>query len=113
MKKILLFVSIAILFSSCNSSKNLTSATKKFLDKHNFEAIVKPNVTTGTTYFKASIDSLYDVSKIKPIAKQADILFKVADGKVVVEGEAVGVLDADKILELYKSVISAITFWKK
>lgn len=113
MKNVLLFIVLTIALSSCNTSKTLTTATKNFLNKHHFEATVKPNPVTGTTRFKASIDSLYDVSKIKGIARQADITFKIADAKVIVEGEAVGILDADKIAELYKSVISSISFWKK
>lgn len=115
MKKIIKFLTIAIALSGCNSTKLFTDSTKKFLVDHNVQASVTPNPATGTTKFYASIDSLYpnSVEKIKAIAPQADVIYKISEGKIILQGEAKGVLDADKIAELYVAVIKAISFWKK
>jgi hypothetical protein len=99
--------------ASCNTSKQFATSTNKFLKAHNFEASVTPDYATNTTDFRASIDTLYPTNALKKIAPQADIIYKVSDGKLIVEGKANGILDADKILELYKSLISAISFWKE
>jgi uncharacterized protein YceK len=114
-KMFAIFLTIAVALSACNSTKVLTDSTKKFLVDHNVQASVTPNPTTGTTKFHASIDSLYpnSVEKIKAIAPQADIIYKVSEGKIILQGEAKGVLGADKIAELYVAVIKAISFWKK
>lgn len=113
MKKVFIICAITTLLSSCISTKQFTKTTEKFLKDHHFEANVKPNHIKGTTKFHASIDSLYNTDKLKAIAPQADIIYKISDGKVIVEGEAKGVLDADKIAELYKNLIKTIQFWKR
>lgn len=115
MKKIITLLTIAILLSvtGCNSTKMFTDSANKFMKDHNVQATVTPNAVNGTTAFYASIDSLYPTEKLKSIAPQADIIYKVSDGKIILQGEAKGVLDADKIAELYAAVIKAISFWKK
>lgn len=111
MKTVIVFLFIAVAFSSCTTQK-LINATKTFMIKHNVEASVKPNQFTNTTHFKASIDSLYNTTELKKIAPRADVTFKVSDAKVIIEGDAVGSLDSDKIVELFKALYEQIKFWK-
>jgi hypothetical protein len=109
MKKVLLAISvIAVLFtaSSCNSTKSLTS----FLTKHNFKETHTINPATGQAKIHASIDSLYDYSKVVELCDTADVTFHISKGSIVVDADCTGA--GETLVAIFKKIISKINFIK-
>lgn len=108
MKNLFLFIAtVTILFTvqSCNLYKKMP----QYLADHNFQKSMTIDHTTGANNFTASIDSLYDYSKVAEVCDTLDITFKISRGSVSVKGDCSNVGD-DVILILQKA-ISKIKFW--
>ena len=111
MKKVLLAISvIAVLFtaSSCNSTS--TKSLSKFLTKHNFKETHTINPATGQAKFHASIDSLYDYSKVVELCDTADVTFHISRGSIVVDADCTGA--GETLVDIFKKIISKINFIK-
>lgn len=104
MKKVLLFIAIAASLVSCNSTKSVT----KFLTDHHFKETHSINPQTGANKIHASIDSLYDYSKVAALCDTATITFHVSRGSVVADADCSGV--GGTLVEVFKKVIANIHF---
>ena len=111
MKKLFLAISVAtILFtaSSCNSTS--TKSLSKFLTKHNFKESHVIDPSTGKAKIRASIDSLYDYSKVQALCDTADVTFHISRGSIVVEADCTGA--GESLVDIFKNILSKIQFNK-
>ena len=108
MKKVLGVFAIAVLLtaSSCNSTKNLTT----FLTNHNFQESHILNPATGQVNLHASIDSLYDYSKVVALCDTADITFHISKGSIIVDADCTGA--GETLVDIFKNILSKIKFTK-
>lgn len=109
MKKIL-FALALFTIASCNSTKQLTSKLNDFLVKHNYTKTAVYNPITKSTTVTVSIENLYDTGKLKDICSQADVTFKIVQGKVILTANCPGA--EQKIEEIVKQLTNAIVFKK-
>lgn len=108
MKKLLGFLTVILLFtaSSCNVYKQIPA----YLDKHDFQEQHSVNPQTGANQFYASIDSLYDYSKVTEVCDTADVTFHISQGKVEVYANCTS--GGTRLVEILKTLLSKIDFWK-
>lgn len=110
MKKVLLIASLFVFITSCNTTKSSTQSFTKFLSQHHFQETHVLDPATGTTKIYASIDSLYDYSKVKELCDTADIKFQISRGKIEVVADCSGA--GGSLVDIFKSLISKIKFTK-
>lgn len=110
MKKLFLFLTIAVLLSSCNTTKTVTDSVKKFAEQHNFKETHSVNQLTGANHFEASIDSLYKTDAIKALCDTVNITFKVVDARVEVKTDCPGA--GATLIEQLRKAFAAIEFFK-
>lgn len=102
MKQLFIFLAIALVMSSCNTQKALT----KYLADHNFQQSVRTNPVTHQTVIIASIDSLYNYSKVQEICSQSDVTFHISKGSITVYAECQAAVD--KVSDLLKKLLAAV-----
>lgn len=110
MKKVFfLFSSIAIMItvSSCSSTSKSFS---NFLTTHNFQESHVLDISTGKTRLYASIDSLYDYSKVAELCDTADITFHISRGKIEISADCTGA--GESLIPIVKNLFSRIKFKK-
>ena len=105
MKKLFLISILFTFLASCSTTKS-TVAFTKFLTDHHFQETHVLDPTTGTTKITASIDSLYDYSKVAEICDTADITFQVSRGKIKVQADCSGA--GSTLVDIFKNLISKI-----
>ena len=110
MKKILTIISLAVIFASCNSTKQLTTKLNDFLVKHNYTKTAVYNPITKSTTVTVSIENLYDTKQLKDICEQADVTFKIVQGKVIITANCAGA--EKKIEDILQQLTSQIIFKK-
>lgn len=110
MKKVFFFlVLVATALSSCKSTSNLASF-QSFLDKHNFHETHYVNPNTGATTFTASIDSLYDYSKVAEVCDTAVICVNISRARVEIQADCSN--GGKTVLETLYSLWRKINFFK-
>lgn len=113
MKKVFQILTVVALtlftLASCNSTKLVNNSVQNFLDKHHFQETHTLNPATGETRFTASIDSLYDYSKVQAICAQADICMRISQGRIEIEANCDE--GGEKLSELIKKLFAQIKFW--
>lgn len=109
MKKILFFLLVSVALSSCKTSSTLASF-QGFLDKHNFQETHYVNPTTGQTTFTASIDSLYDYSKVAEVCDTAVICVNISRARVNIQADCSN--GGKTVLETLYSLWKKINFFK-
>lgn len=105
MKKLFLFAVIAaIVLSSCKVYDKIPT----YLNNHNFQQSVKID-SAGGNKFEASIDSLYDYSKVAEVCDTLDITFRISRASIAVKGDCTNV--GEDIYAILKKAIGQIKFW--
>jgi len=110
-KTIYLLLAVAMLSMASCKSTNFTSATKKIIKKYEPQASVTP--LDSTTLFEASIQNLYPTADVKKVAPKAQLIWDISEAWLKIKGEAMGRLEKDQLINLYKSMIKQIDIWKK
>jgi flagellar basal body L-ring protein FlgH len=110
MKHLFLFLALAITLASCNSAKNLTNSVQNFADKHNFQETHSFNVETGKSKISASIDTLYDYSKVAAMCDTLDITLHISRASINAEATCDGA--GEKLVAILKKAFAAIEFLK-
>lgn len=104
MKKLLLFAAIAATLSSCKVYDKIPT----YLNDHNFQQSVKID-SAGGNKFEASIDSLYDYSKVAEVCDTLDITFRISRASIAIKGDCTNV--GEDIYAILKKAIGQIKFW--
>ena len=105
MKKLLLFAAIAAtVLSSCKVYDKIPT----YLNNHNFQQSVKID-SAGSNKFEASIDSLYDYSKVAEVCDTLDITFRISRASIAIKGDCTNV--GEDIYAILKKAIGQIKFW--
>jgi len=110
MKKVffaLMAFAVLLTVSSCGTSSKSVS---NYLTSHNFKEEHSYDQFADKTKFHASIDSLYDYTKVQQFCDTADVTFHIARGGITVDATCDGAVD--KLKDLVKKVYSLIDFWK-
>lgn len=111
MKKIAGFLLVALMltFSSCRTTSSMNNF-QKFLDNHHFQETHVIDPTTGKTTFTATIDSLYDYSKVIKVCDTAEVCVNISRGSVSVKADCSS--GGKTIMETLYSLWQKITFFK-
>jgi len=109
MKNLLLFAAVLALLtvSSCTSTRN---TLVDYLTQHNFQQTHQLNPVTGTTKFKASIDSLYDYTKVAQVCDTANITLVIARGRVEIEADCTNA--GEDLVAILKKLLAKIELLK-
>lgn len=89
-------------------SCNLQKQVPQYLAKHNFVETHTLNPVTGETKFHASIETLYDTSKVAEMCSTADVCLHISQGSVVVDADCRGM--GEKVYDVIKKLVSKIQF---
>lgn len=104
MKKLFAIALIALTVSSCKVYDKMP----KYLADHNFKQSVKVD-SVGGNKFEASIDSLYDYSKVAEVCDTLDITFRISRASVAIKGDCTNV--GEDVYAILKKAIGQIKFW--
>ncbi len=108
MKKFLFAFIVLFTVASCNTTKQFTTSFNDFLKKHNYQEQAVYDQATKSTTFTASIEHLYDTTKLQEICSQADVTFKIVGAKVTITANCPGA--EQKVQEIIKQLTKAIVF---
>ena len=104
MKKVFLILAVLATVSSCKVYDKMP----KYLADHNFKQSVKID-SVGGNKFEASIDSLYDYSKVAEVCDTLDITFRISRASVAIKGDCTNV--GEDVYAILKKAIGQIKFW--
>lgn len=104
MKKVFLFALIATSLASCKVYDKIPS----YLKEHNFQKSAKID-SLGGNKFEASIDSLYDYSKVVEVCDTLDITFRISRASIAIKGDCSNV--GEDVYAILKKAIGQIKFW--
>lgn len=111
MKKTLFLASVIVsLFAMASCSSSSTRNFSNFLTKHNFKESHEFDPIAKKSRLEASIDSLYDYSKVVELCDTTDITFHVSRGKITILATCDGAVE--KLSEIFKKIFAEIKFTK-
>lgn len=105
MKKLFLFALVATLFSSCK----LYNQFPQYAKDHNIQQSVVFDKENGHNKFEASIDSVYDYSKVAEVCDTLDITFRISRASIAIKGDCSNV--GEDVYAILKKAIGQIKFW--